>query len=69
MDKARHEAEISFRMRPDFLTNVVEELAMRNVTPGDGDRLVEGLRKAGMLPPKVKEPAAITISASDLQPR
>ena len=69
MDQARHEAEIFVRMRPDFLPNVVEELAMRNVQPGDRDRLVEGLRKAGMLPPKVKEPAAITISASDLQRR
>jgi len=69
MDQAWHEAEIFVRMRPDFLPNVVEELAMRNVQPGDRDRLVEGLRKAGMLPPKVKDPAAITISASDLQPR
>ncbi len=69
MDQARHEAEIFVRMRPDFLPNVVEELAMRNVQPSDRDRLIEGLRKAGMLPPKVKDPAAITISASDLQPR
>lgn len=69
MDQARYEAEIFVRIRPNFLPNVVEELAMRNVQPGDRDRLIEGFRKAGMLPPKVEDPAAITISASDLEPR
>lgn len=51
MDDARREAEVFVEMRPDFLPNVVGELAMRNMQPGDRDRLIEGLRKAGMTVP------------------
>lgn len=69
MDQARHEGETFVRMRPDFLPNIVAELAMRNVQPADRDRLIEGLRKAGMLVPTGEEPATVRISASDLQPR
>jgi len=42
---------------------------MRNVQPADRDQLMRGLRKAGMLVPAGEEPTAITLSASDLQPR
>ncbi|PDV88938.1 adenylate cyclase [Rhizobium sp. H4] len=68
MDDARREGQIFVSMRPDFLPNVVTELAMRNMQPEDRDRLIEGLRKAGMTVP---DPDAIASSAatSDLQPR
>jgi adenylate cyclase len=41
---------------------------MRNMQPEDRDRLIEGLRKAGMT---VRDPDAIasTAATSDLQPR
>ncbi|NNU48186.1 adenylate cyclase [Rhizobium sp. WYCCWR 11279] len=68
MDDARREGQVFVSMRPDFLPNVVTELAMRNMQPADRDRLIEGLRKAGMTVP---DPDAIASSAatSDLQPR
>ncbi|NKL32439.1 adenylate cyclase [Rhizobium leguminosarum bv. viciae] len=68
MEDARREGQIFVSMRPDFLPNLVTELAMRNMQPEDRDRLIEGLRKAGMTVP---DPDAIASSAttSDLQPR
>lgn len=69
MDKARLEGETFVRMRPDFLPNVVAELAMRNVQPDDLDRLMDGLRKAGLQIPLDKSPSALTVSASELHPR
>ncbi|MCW0015741.1 adenylate cyclase [Rhizobium sp. BT-226] len=68
MDDARREGQVFVSMRPDFLPNIVTELAMRNMQPEDRDRLIEGLRKAGMTVP---DPDAIASSAatSDLQPR
>jgi adenylate cyclase len=68
MDDARREGQVFVSMRPDFLPNVVTELAMRNMQPEDRDRLIEGLRKAGMTVP---DPNAIasTADTSDLQPR
>ncbi|WP_326882748.1 adenylate cyclase [Rhizobium beringeri] len=68
MDDARREGQIFVSMRPDFLPNLVTELAMRNMQPEDRDRLIEGLRKAGMT---VRDPDAIasTAATSDLQPR
>ncbi|MGO6737862.1 adenylate cyclase [Rhizobium ruizarguesonis] len=68
MDDARREGQVFVSMRPDFLPNVVTELAMRNMQPQDRDRLIEGLRKAGMTVP---DPNAIasTADTSDLQPR
>lgn len=69
VEQARREGDIFVRMRPDFLPNIATELAMRNVQPGDGDRLMEGLRKAGMLHSPGEDPSAMTASASDLQPR
>jgi len=69
MDKARNEAEIFTRMRPDFLPNIKAELAMRNFQPGDRDRLMAALRKAGLaLTEDVKDISSI-VDASDLQPR
>ncbi|QKK29512.1 adenylate cyclase [Rhizobium indicum] len=67
-DDARREGRVFVSMRPDFLPNIVTELAMRNMQPEDRDRLIEGLRKAGMTVP---DPDAIASSAatSDLQPR
>jgi len=69
MDQARRAGEAFVRMRPDFMPNIVAELSMRNVQPADRDQLMRGLRKAGMLVPSGEEPTAITLSASDLQPR
>lgn len=69
MELARREGEIFVRMRPDFLSNIVAELAMRNVRPGDSKRLMEGLRKAGMLLPPGEVSSELRVSASDLQPR
>lgn len=69
MDKARLEGETFVRMRPDFLPNIVAELAMRNVQPDDRDRLMNGLRKAGLQLPLDKSSSALTVSGSDLQPR
>ncbi|WP_027668383.1 adenylate cyclase [Rhizobium leguminosarum] len=68
MDDARREGQVFVGMRPDFLPNIVTELAMRNMQPEDRDRLIEGLRKAGMTVP---DPDAIasTAATSDLQPR
>ncbi|QKK26967.1 adenylate cyclase [Rhizobium hidalgonense] len=68
MDDARREGQVFVGMRPDFLPNVVTELAMRNIQPDDRDRLIEGLRKAGMTVP---DPDAMssTAASSDLQPR
>ncbi|MBB4250204.1 adenylate cyclase [Rhizobium sp. BK008] len=68
MGDARREGQVFVSMRPDFLPNIVTELAMRNMRPEDRDRLIEGLRKAGMTVP---DPDAIasTASTSDLQPR
>ncbi|ULR46759.1 adenylate cyclase [Rhizobium sp. K102] len=68
MDDARREGELFVSMRPDFLPNIVTELAMRNMQPEDRDRLIEGLRKAEMTVP---DPDAIASNAatSDLQPR
>ncbi|EJC66863.1 putative integral membrane protein [Rhizobium leguminosarum bv. viciae WSM1455] len=68
MDDARREGQVFVSMRPDFLPNIVTELAMRNMQPEDRDRLIEGLRKAGMTVP---DPDAIasTATTSDLQPR
>jgi adenylate cyclase len=68
MDDARREGQVFVSMRPDFLPNVITELAMRNMQPEDRDRLIEGLRKAGMTVP---DPNAIasTADTSDLQPR
>ncbi|WP_327205597.1 adenylate cyclase [Rhizobium beringeri] len=68
MDDARREGQVFVSMRPDFLPNLVTELAMRNMQPEDRDRLIEGLRKAGMT---VRDPDAIasTAATSDLQPR
>ncbi|MGO7588697.1 adenylate cyclase [Rhizobium leguminosarum] len=68
MDDARREGQVFVSMRPDFLPNLVTELAMRNMQPEDRDRLIEGLRKAGMTVP---DPDAIASTAvtSDLQPR
>ncbi|MBM7048488.1 adenylate cyclase [Rhizobium lusitanum] len=70
MGDARREGETFVRMRPDFLPNVMAELDMRNVQPGDRDRLMAGLRKAGMtLPQNVAGTAAIAVNASYLQSR
>ncbi|MBY5560220.1 adenylate cyclase [Rhizobium leguminosarum] len=68
MDDARREGQVFVSMRPDFLPNIVTELAMRNMQPEDRDRLIGGLRKAGMTVP---DPDAIasTAATSDLQPR
>ncbi|PDS78015.1 adenylate cyclase [Rhizobium sp. L43] len=68
MEDARREGQVFVGMRPDFLPNVVTELAMRNMQREDRDRLIEGLRKAGMTVP---DPDAIasTAATSDLQPR
>ncbi|MGR9246603.1 adenylate cyclase [Rhizobium leguminosarum] len=68
MEDARREGQVFVSMRPDFLPNLVTELAMRNMQPEDRDRLIEGLRKAGMTVP---DPDAIasTAATSDLQPR
>ncbi|EJT00952.1 hypothetical protein [Rhizobium sp. CCGE 510] len=68
MDDAHREGQVFVSIRPDFLPNVVTELAMRNMRPEDRDRLIEGLRKAGMTVPG---PATIasTATTSDLQPR
>jgi adenylate cyclase len=69
-DDARHHGEIFVRMRPDFLRNVVAELDIRNVRPVDRDRLIAGLRKAGMTTPLTRvEATAIAATWSDLQPR
>ncbi|MGO7969151.1 adenylate cyclase, partial [Rhizobium ruizarguesonis] len=51
MDDARREGQVFVSMRPAFLPNVVTELAMRNMQPEARDRLIEGLRKAGMTVP------------------
>jgi adenylate cyclase len=70
MDDARHEGETFVKLRPNFLPNIVSELDMRNFRPVDRDRLIAGLRKAGMtLPQTVAATAPITGVASDLQPR
>ncbi|MFL5011318.1 adenylate cyclase [Rhizobium sp.] len=68
MDDARREGQVFVSMRPDFLPNVVTELAMRNMQPEDRDRLIEGLRKAGMTVPDPNAMAS-TADTSDLQPR
>ncbi|WP_017964704.1 adenylate cyclase [Rhizobium leguminosarum] len=68
MEDARREGQVFVSMRPDFLPNVVTELAMRNMQPEDRDRLIEGLRKAGMTVPDPNAMAS-TADTSDLQPR
>ncbi len=69
-EQARREGEIFLRMRPDFLPNIDAELAMRNVQPHDRDRLMAGLRKAGLpLPLDGADTASISASAADLQAR
>ncbi|TAY17517.1 adenylate cyclase [Rhizobium leguminosarum] len=68
MDDARREGQVFVSMRPDFLPNVVTELAMRNMQPEDCNRLIGGLRKAGMIVP-APDAIASTASTSDLQPR
>ncbi|MBY5699732.1 adenylate cyclase [Rhizobium leguminosarum] len=68
MDDARWEGQVFVSMRPDFLPNIVTELAMRNMQPEDRDRLIEGLRKAGMTVPD-PDAVASTAATSDLQPR
>ncbi len=64
-DQARLEGETFVRMRPDFLPNIVAELAMRNVQAADRDRLMNGLRKAGLELATDKAPSALTASASE----
>jgi adenylate cyclase len=56
-------------MRPDFLPNILAELAMRNMQPGDRDRLIEGLRKAGLAVPDPEKMASTATGTSDPQPR
>ncbi|MGZ2380658.1 adenylate cyclase [Rhizobium leguminosarum] len=68
IDDAHREGQVFVSMRPDFLPNVVTELAMRNMQPEDRDRLIEGLRKAGMTVPD-PDAIALTAATSDLQPR
>ncbi|MBY5715393.1 adenylate cyclase [Rhizobium leguminosarum] len=68
MNDARWEGQVFVSMRPDFLPNIVTELAMRNMQPEDRDRLIEGLRKAGMTVPD-PDAVASTAATSDLQPR
>lgn len=70
MDEAHREGREFVRMRPDFLPNVLAELQMRNMQPTDSDRVIDGLRKAGMtVPYAVGTGAAITAEASDLKLR
>lgn len=70
MNEARREGEVFARMRPDFLPNIIAELTVRNIQPGDRSRLMAGLRKAGLtLPKDAEDTLAIAASTSDLQPR
>lgn len=68
-DEARREGEVFVSMRPDFLPNILAELAMRNMQPGDRDRLIEGLRKAGLAVPDPEKMASTATGTSDPQPR
>ena len=70
MDDARREGQLFARMRPDFLPNIIAELTVRNIQPGDRSRLMAGLRKAGLtLPKDAMDTLAVAASTSDLQPR
>lgn len=48
MVEAGRAAAVFKTMRPDFLPNFVSEMTSRNMRDADLNRLVEGLRKAGM---------------------
>ena len=65
MDDAHREGQAFIKMHREFLPNVVAELEMRNVQPADRNRLIEGLRKAGMTVP---DELALT-ATSERQPR
>ncbi|ANK92066.1 MULTISPECIES: hypothetical protein [Rhizobium] len=69
MEEARREGEVFVRMRPDFLPNIATELAMRNIQPEDRDRLIRGLRKAGLAVPDPDKLASTAAGISELQPR
>ncbi|WP_409996259.1 adenylate cyclase [Rhizobium leguminosarum] len=56
-EDARREGEIFMQMRPDFVPNIVAELKIRNIQPGDQLRLIMGIRKAGMPVPDGVEAA------------
>jgi len=48
MDDAHREANIFVQARPDFVLNFFKEMRSRNMHPDDLDRLLAGLRKAGV---------------------
>ena len=63
MDEAHREADIFVQARPDFVPNFFKETRSRNMQSDDLDRLLAGLRKAG-----VKVPADLkSMSASATQ--
>ncbi|MEK1889269.1 MAG: adenylate cyclase [Phyllobacterium sp.] len=52
MTDARREGATFVAMRPGFLANLVSELNLRNIRPGDQARMIAGIRKAGLaIPP------------------
>ncbi|WP_064712719.1 hypothetical protein [Rhizobium bangladeshense] len=69
MEDARREGEVFVAMRPDFLPNIATELAIRNIQPDDRDRLIRGLRKAGLTVPDPDKLASSVTGISELQPR
>jgi adenylate cyclase len=50
MAEATREGEIFVKVRSEFLSNIDEELAKRNIRAQDRARIVASLRKAGLLP-------------------
>lgn len=55
LDDARREGEIFVKMRPDYISNVIEEHRKRNIKPEDNVRMIASLRKAGLPVPSEEE--------------
>lgn len=53
MDDAKREKEQFMKIRPDFISNIQQELTLRNVRPSDQQRLIDGIRKTGIQVPSV----------------
>ena len=70
MDEAKREGAIFVAMRPAFLANLSAELKIRNIPRADQDRMIAGVRKAGLLPPEDPEASISSQPAgSDGQPQ
>ncbi|MBB3146672.1 TolB-like protein [Phyllobacterium trifolii] len=70
MEDAKREGATFVEMRPAFLANLPAELKIRNIPPEDQDRMLAGIRKAGLpIPADTAASISSPSAGSDLQPQ